>query len=136
MDAALDTLAGRRAAHDAIDTEVRAWTRDRDRTGLVAELRALGIPASEVASPCRLLQTNPQLQARHYFETTEHSVVGAMPLPSLPFRSANTDRWLRTPAPTLGQHNERVLGGVLGLSPADLAALEADGVIGTRPSGL
>jgi len=136
MDAALDTLEGRRAAHDAIDAELRAWTRDRDRAGLVAELRALGIPASEVTSPCRLFQTNPQLQERHYFETPEHPVVGAMPLPSLPFRSASTDRWLRTPAPMLGQHNEVVLCGVLGLSPAELRELEAAGVIGTRPSGL
>jgi crotonobetainyl-CoA:carnitine CoA-transferase CaiB-like acyl-CoA transferase len=136
MDAALETLAGRRAAHDAIDAELRAFTRDRDRAELVAEFRALGIPASEVASPCRLLQTNPQLPARHYFETPAHPIVGAMPLPSLPFRSTDTDRWLRTPAPTLGQHNERVLCGLLGLSPAALRELEAGGVIGTRPSGL
>jgi crotonobetainyl-CoA:carnitine CoA-transferase CaiB-like acyl-CoA transferase len=136
MDTALDTRAGRRAAHDAIDAHLRAWTCERERAGLVAELRAHGIPASEVANPCRLLQTNPQLLDRHYFETPEHPVVGAMPLPSLPFRLTRTDRWLRTPAPTVGQHNERVLCGLLGLSPAELRDLEAGGVIGTRPSGL
>ena len=59
-----------------------------------------------------------------------------MPLPSLPFRYASIDRWLRTPAPTMGQHNEQVLGGVLGLSPEELHDLEADGVTGTRPAGL
>jgi crotonobetainyl-CoA:carnitine CoA-transferase CaiB-like acyl-CoA transferase len=89
-----------------------------------------------VANACKVLQTNPQLQARHYFETPEHPVVGAMPLPSLPFRTTNTDRWLRTPAPTLGQHNELVLCGVLGLSPVEIRELEAVGVIGKRPSGL
>jgi crotonobetainyl-CoA:carnitine CoA-transferase CaiB-like acyl-CoA transferase len=31
MDPALDTLAGRRAAHDAIDTELRTWTGERSR---------------------------------------------------------------------------------------------------------
>ena len=100
------------------------------------QLRGLGIPASEVASPCRLLQTNPQLQARGYFETPEHPVVGAMPLPSLPFRYASVESWLRTPAPTVGQHNEQVLCGVLGLSPDEISDLEARGVIGTRPEGL
>jgi hypothetical protein len=33
----------------------------------------------------------------------------------------------------LGEHNEAVLGGILGLSADDLAALEADGIIGTIP---
>ena len=59
-----------------------------------------------------------------------------MPLPSLPFRYASIDRWLRKAAPTFGEHNERVLGGVLGLSPDELRELEAEGVIGTRPEGL
>ncbi|MDJ0853216.1 MAG: CoA transferase [Myxococcota bacterium] len=135
-DPALATRAGRRADHDRIDEHLRAWTRAHDRAELAAALRARGIPASEVADPSRLLETNPQLRARGYFETPAHPVVGAMPLPSLPFRYAGVDRWLRTPAPTLGQHNERVLGGLLGLSRESLRELEAEGVIGTRPAGL
>jgi crotonobetainyl-CoA:carnitine CoA-transferase CaiB-like acyl-CoA transferase len=136
MDSDLEARSGRRAAHDRIDEHLRDWTRKRERAEIVAELRALGIPASEVADPCRLLQTNPQLEARHYFETPEHPVVGAMPFPSLPFRYASIDRWLRTAAPTIGQHNEPVLCGILGLSREQLRELEAAGVIGTRPEGL
>ena len=59
-----------------------------------------------------------------------------MPLPCLPFRYESVERWLRTPAPTLGQHNEPVLCGMLGLSRDRLRELEAEGVIGTRPEGL
>lgn len=134
-DPALDTLAGRRAAHDAIDERLRAWTASRERAALIAELRAHGIPASEVASPCRLAQ-NPQLRARGYFEAPDHPVVGAMPVPGLPFRHDGVGRWLRTPAPALGEHNGRVLGGLLGLDRDELDALEKEGVIGTRPRGL
>jgi crotonobetainyl-CoA:carnitine CoA-transferase CaiB-like acyl-CoA transferase len=136
LDPALETRAGRREAHDAIDERLREWTRERPRAEIADQLRALGVPASAVADPCRLLETNPQLQARGYFETPEHPVVGAMPLPSLPFRYASVDRWLRTAAPTIGQHNEPVLCGILGLSRDELRDLEAAGVIGSRPVGL
>jgi crotonobetainyl-CoA:carnitine CoA-transferase CaiB-like acyl-CoA transferase len=136
MDPALDTREGRRRAHDALDERISAWTRGRDRAELVAALRACGIPASEVANPCRLLQENPQLRARGWFEAPEHPVVGAMPLPTLPFRFASIERWLRRPAPTLGRDNEAVLGGLLGVSPEELRTLEAEGVIGIRPAKL
>jgi len=136
MEPALDTRAGRRAAHDAIDVALCLWTRQHDREALAAKLREAGIIASPVADANRLLQTNPQLKFRGYFETTAHPVVGQMPLASLPFRYASVDGWLRTPSPTLGEHNERVLGGLLGLTKEELSRLEADGVIGTRPEGL
>lgn len=135
-DPALDSHVGRRAAHDRIDEHLRAWTRTRELGPLVAELRGAGIIASEVANPCRLLETNPQLRARRYFEAPEHPVVGAMPLPSWPFRVDGIERWLRTPAPTLGQDNARVLCGLLGIPAGHLHTLEAEGVIGTRPRGL
>jgi crotonobetainyl-CoA:carnitine CoA-transferase CaiB-like acyl-CoA transferase len=136
VDGALDTREGRRAAHDAVDARLRAWTAGRERVALVAELRAAGIPASEVTNPSRVLQSHPQVAARGYFERLAHPVVGPMPLPSLPYRSTRTRCWLRTPAPTLGQHNEQVLCGVLGISPAELRELEAGGVVGRRPAGL
>ena len=136
MDPALESLAGRRQAHDVIDEEIRHWTAERGRGEIIEQLRALDIPASEVANPSRLLEGNPQLQARAYFERPEHPTVGPLPLPSLPFRYSDISHWFRSPAPTLGQDNARVLGDALGLSTEALAELEADGVIGTRPEGL
>jgi len=133
---ALDTHEGRSRAHDAIDARLRAWTRGRERAALVAELRARGIPASEVVNPSRVLASLPPLRARGSFETPDHPVVGPLPLPSLPFRVSGFERWLRTPAPTLGRDNARVLRTLLGLSPEALRELEAEGVIGTRPARL
>jgi crotonobetainyl-CoA:carnitine CoA-transferase CaiB-like acyl-CoA transferase len=133
-DPALESHAGRAQAHDAIDAALSAWCAERDRADAVALLRARGIPASEVANPGRLLGTNPQLRARRYFERPDHPVAGEMPLPSLPFRFERIERWLHTPAPTLGRDNEPVLRTLLGLSPDVLHELEAEGIIGTRPA--
>ena len=53
-------------------------------------------------------------------------------MPTFPFRFAGIDRWARTAAPRLGEHNEEVLGD-LGLSATAIDRLYADGVIGNEP---
>ncbi len=134
-DAALATLAGRRAAHDAIDAELRPWAAARELDAAVAELLAAGVPAAPVADP-RTLPRNPQLAARGFHERLAHPVAGAHAFPGPPFRYASVERWLRAPAPTLGQHGREVLAELAGLAAAELDALAADGVIGERPVGV
>ena len=134
-DPELGTEAGRRNAHDAIDRALKEWTSSTDCTALVGALRGVGIAASEVASPGHILESNPQIQARGYFETPAHPVVGPMPVPTLPFRYQGRPHWVRTPAPTLGQHNREVLEGILGLSTEARQQLEDQGVIGHRLEG-
>jgi crotonobetainyl-CoA:carnitine CoA-transferase CaiB-like acyl-CoA transferase len=98
-------------------------------------LAARGVPAALGRDP-RLLVDHPQLRSRGYHETVEHPVVGIRPTPSVPFRYASVDRWLRHAAPTLGADNAAILGDLLGLTPDEQAQLEAAGIIGTRPRGL
>ena len=54
----------------------------------------------------------------------------------LSFRFASVDRWLRTPAPTMGQHNHEILVDDLGLDEDAYQALVDASVIGDRPLGL
>ncbi|WP_436775878.1 CoA transferase [Yinghuangia sp. YIM S09857] len=134
-DPALASQDGRRRAHDRIDEAIGAWASTREVPDAAAALNAAGVPAAEAADP-RLAHRRPQLVARGYFEAVDHPVVGMHGVPGLPWRATGVDRWIRTPAPTLGQHNRDVLCGLLGLSDEDLAALERDGIVGTRPRGL
>jgi crotonobetainyl-CoA:carnitine CoA-transferase CaiB-like acyl-CoA transferase len=134
-DPALASLRGRRAAHDALDARLRPWFAAREREKCVEELVAEGVPAAPVADP-RHASQHPQMAARGFYEELAHPVVGRQPIPGAPFRFASVPRWLRSPAPLLGQHNREVLGRLLGLSAPELERLEAEGVIGTRPLGL
>ncbi len=131
-DDALASLEARRAAHDDIDVVLREWVAGRDLEAALEALAETGVPAGRVVDS-RRASRQPQIAARRFFEEIEHPVVGTHATPTVPFRLDGVDRWLRRPAPTVGQHAREVLSERLGLDAAELDALEADAVIGTRP---
>lgn len=133
-DERFTTHEGRFAHHDDLDEHLAAWAACGDARDLAEQLVAAGVPAARARDP-RTSHDNPQLLARGFHEVIDHPVVGALPTPGVPFRYASVDRWLRTPAPLLGQHNHDILHGLLGLDDATLDDLTAKGVIGTRPKG-
>ncbi|MBV8984040.1 MAG: hypothetical protein JO248_06325 [Acidimicrobiia bacterium] len=55
-------------------------------------------------------------------------MTGTHPIPGLPFRFSRVGRWSRRPSPTIGEHNEEVLGEVA--SAEELEDLRAKRVIG------
>ncbi|MFB7890651.1 CoA transferase [Microbacterium sp. NPDC056044] len=128
------TDAEARAAHAE---EVTAWAAarcaERDAAATAAELRAAGVPAARVASAADVL-SDPLLADA--FHVVEREWVGSWPYPSSPLRLSRTPCAPRTAAPTLGQHNARVLGGLLGVSAEALDAWEEKGLIGNRPRSL
>ena len=133
-DPELATRAGRRSQADRLDAELRPWFAQRDRDVCVEELVAAGIPAAPVADP-RVSNQHAQLRAREFYESCEHPVAGHLRLPTLPYRYASVERWIRTPAPTLGQHNREILSE-LGLGDEEITALEEQKIIGSKPEGL
>ena len=133
-DASLGDRAGRRAAHDRLDELIGAWAADRELADALEALQAAGVPSAALADP-RTIHTHPQFVARGFFEDAPHPVVGSVPLAGMPFRMTGVDRWIEAPAPLMGQHNEEILGGLLGLTSERLAELTDSGVIGERTVG-
>nr|WP_283251102.1 CoA transferase [Rhabdothermincola salaria] len=133
-DAALATLAGRRARHDELDEGLRAWIETRPSAVAVDELVAAGVPAATLADP-RSVHTHPHLVDRGFIETVPHVTQGSLELFSMPFRMSGVGHWITRPAPTMGEHNSEILGGLLGLDDAELGRLTEAGVIGDRPAG-
>jgi crotonobetainyl-CoA:carnitine CoA-transferase CaiB-like acyl-CoA transferase len=126
-------LAARHTGHDKIDEHLRAVFAERDRDACIEELLLAGIPAAPLADP-RAMSEHPQMRARGFFETIDHPVVGRHPTATLPYRFASIERWLRSPAPTLGEHTRSVLEE-LGHDAQAIDELESDGIIGLRPKG-
>jgi crotonobetainyl-CoA:carnitine CoA-transferase CaiB-like acyl-CoA transferase len=128
--------AGRRRAHDDIDAHLAAYCSSRDAVQLAESLVAHGIPAAYAVAPADALD-NPQFAARGFAETIDHPLVGAHPIPGMPFRlTGRRQPWFSRPAPTLGQHNDEVLRDIAGLTPEYIAELRALGVVGERPDNL
>jgi crotonobetainyl-CoA:carnitine CoA-transferase CaiB-like acyl-CoA transferase len=133
-DTELDTAAGRRATHDDIDKHLTEWTSGRDAADVAELLSAAGVPA-EVVISARDILDNPQVRHRRLFEIEHHPVTGDHELPALPLRFSRVPSWLSRPSPTVGQHNSEILAE-LGLTPDEIDALAAAGIIGQRPTGV
>jgi len=132
LDPKLVTVAGRRTAHDLIDERLGEWCLRHGADEIVERLWDAGVPVAKVMQPHRQTEL-PQLAARGFFEPVDHPVNGTVPHSTLPIRfSDGPPRFHLRPAPLLGQHNAELLAE-LGLTPDDIAALEADGTIGRAP---
>jgi crotonobetainyl-CoA:carnitine CoA-transferase CaiB-like acyl-CoA transferase len=132
-DPSLETEQGRRAAHDAIDGHLTAWCGERKAGEVVEQLWPAGVPVAKVMQPHDQGELE-QLQFRRFFEDVEHPVTGTARHSTLPMRfSRGPERFHTRHAPLLGEHNDEVLRG-LGLSDDEIAALDADGVIGRAPT--
>lgn len=128
----LDTRQGRLEHHDELDRVLTAWFSTRTSDDIVDQLWHVGVPVAKVVHPSATLSME-QLAHRKFFENVTHPVHGDSLHPTFPFRlpdwSGPVHR--RTP-PMLGEHNDEVLGGLLGLIDEELEALRETGVIGTE----
>jgi crotonobetainyl-CoA:carnitine CoA-transferase CaiB-like acyl-CoA transferase len=79
------------------------------------------------------LDEEPQLRERGFWVELERPVVGKHPYSAFPVKFSETPMNYRA-APMLGQDNDYVLGTILGLSEAEIKALEEKKVIGTEPA--
>ena len=132
-DPSLRASAGRDAARSRLDEALSTWTREHDPETVMSRFQAVGVPAAAVRYTGEML-ADPQLRARGFWQTLERDFVGPLPHPAAPYRFRAEPLPVSTPAPTLGQHSRQVLTELLGLEAAELDALEAQGVIGTRPA--
>jgi crotonobetainyl-CoA:carnitine CoA-transferase CaiB-like acyl-CoA transferase len=129
------SAAGRRRNHDEIDEHLGRWCAARTGDEIVQTLWDAGVPVAKVMQPHRVGDL-PQLEYRGFYERVDHPVNPTARHSTLPMRiSTGPQRFHRTPAPLLGEHNREVLSG-LGLSDDEIAELADQGIIGTAPAGL
>ena len=125
-------VTGRRAREDALEAAITAWTQERDADAAMAALQNAGVAAGVVRVPFDL-DRDPHLVARGFWHRVNRPFIGDHWQSSPAFRDADSAPAPRLLAPTLGEHNADILGGLLGLSVQQIDALAAAEIIGTVP---
>ena len=113
---------------EALDPVIERWTREREVGDVVDHLQSAGVPAMRVHVEDSIA-SDPHVRARGYLQPVEHPTLGRRIVGGAPWRFSVDDVGVHRPAPLLGQHNDYVLGQILGLSSEDIEQLAADGVV-------
>ena len=117
----------RRQHADYINAQVTSFTSRFLKEDLAELMQKHGIPGLPVNSPSDFMK-DPHIQARGFFASVDHPVLGSFVQPGTPFM-IDGKRSPPSPSPLLGQHNEDILCRELGLSASELAVLAAEKTI-------
>jgi formyl-CoA transferase len=91
-------------------------------------LEAVGVPCGPI-NTVKDVFDDPQVRHRGLQFELPHPRAGTVPQVANPIRYSRTGIEYRSAPPTLGQHTDEVLGGLLGLDAGEIEALKARGVL-------
>jgi crotonobetainyl-CoA:carnitine CoA-transferase CaiB-like acyl-CoA transferase len=113
---------------DALNLFIREWASSWKTRELFHQGQGKRVPFAMV-NTMKDVYDDDQLKSRNYFVSMEYPGIGKLRLPGAPSKYGVGGWSLRTIAPRLGQHNEEIFIGDLGLSQREFAELRSARVI-------
>ena len=111
-----------------LDARLSEWTKAQTAWDAAELLQANGVAAFPVLdAEGRLF--NPHFQERGLYSEIEHPALGVEPVFNLMWQLNRTPPRIRRHAPLLGEHNNEVFCGLLGLQEAEVSRLQEEQVI-------
>lgn len=117
----------RREMADEIDALMSGWLMQHEAQEIFDRGQELRVPIGLVPTIDQVVN-DPQHRSRDFFTTVDHPTTGPVEYPGPPVRMYETP-WRAGRAPLLGEHNEEVFCGWLGLSKEHLLQLRERNVI-------
>ncbi|MCP5025241.1 MAG: CoA transferase [Actinomycetia bacterium] len=133
-DLAVLSLDERFERHDELDEVLTRWSAPLDPRVAVDELQAAGVPAGRVLD-MGTIKDDPHLHARGFWVRIPNPKMHPYRKHGIVWRLLEANPRLARRAPWFGEHNEEILGGLLGLSRPELDSLTAAGIIADAPTG-
>jgi CoA:oxalate CoA-transferase len=133
-DPRLQTLGGRADNRVELVAITEEWMAGFSSDQAVLDtLEEHHVPAGPVLSPLDALD-HPHFKAREMVRWVDDPQLGSVPIPGFPWKFSDQPELPPILAARLGQHNEEILAGRLGLSAERLAELTESGVLHDGPS--
>lgn len=110
------------------DALISSWTSTLGKMEVFAVAKRYRIPLAPVRDVAEVMH-DPHMHERGFLEDIEHDEIGPITVPNTPLRVHGADPLAALPSPKLGQHNDEVYGGWLGLSAVEVEELKREGVI-------
>jgi len=129
-DATLAKNKDRVASHERLKEIVTAWTSQRTIADIVARLSAYSVPCAPIYTIDKIVADPHIAGAREMIVDMDHPLGGTMKVVNCPIKLSATKPAIRMTAPNLGEHNEEVLTGIIGLSPDEYRAVKKSGALG------
>ncbi len=118
------------ANRESLDALLTEWTRSKDKYHATKVLQAMGISAQPVLNDEEVYE-NPQLSYRDFFLDIPNKAVGNRRYPGFLWKMSKSEMTVRHGPNLLGEHQDHVLSGLLGLSSVEITELHQQQIIGT-----
>ena len=126
-DAKFATLGGRLLHQEELDQGIQSWAQNLEKYELMELCQGSSVPAMPVQSTGNRVDDDPQLRHREIYQEMIHPVIGQWKFQNAPFKLSETPAINYHAAPMIGQHNQEVFEGMLGLSHEEFVAGYEDG---------
>jgi crotonobetainyl-CoA:carnitine CoA-transferase CaiB-like acyl-CoA transferase len=123
------SFEARKANEDALEAAINEWTRSWRAEDLAEALQAAGVPAGVVQNAQDVLDKDPHVQQRGYYQYLDHPETGRAAYDGPGARLSRTPGYFTGPAPLLGEHTFDVCERIVGLTPDEIADLMAEEVL-------
>jgi formyl-CoA transferase len=127
-DERYQTHSARGANQVELDAMVAEWTAGIDAATLEDMMEEYGIPSGKIYRAPEMLE-DAHFRARDAIIKTQHPKFGELLMQNVAPKLSSTPGSVRTPGPTLGQHNEEIYRDLLEFDVEKMAALNSRGII-------
>ena len=132
QDEKFKTALSRWKHQDELDKLIELWTIEHDHYEVMQRLQNAGVAAGALLDDTEVY-SDPHIFQSGFFEVAPHSEAGIHPYPAISYKLTKTPLSVRRPPALLGEDNEFVLRGLLGLSEQEIIRLGQERIIGTVP---
>ncbi len=126
------TTLGRLENQDELDKLIEAWTARHSKFDIMQRLQKAGIAAGALLTAAEVYD-DPSVKERGFMQDINEPDAGLHSFAGRSWRLGETRVPNRNHAPCLGEYNDYVLKGLLGLTADEMAELEREGITGTTP---